>query len=210
MKFKANVPNTAPLTPRAELEMKYNRSRYNLLLVAIVSVINLFTLALNRSYFLFSASIPAIPVMMAMPWSENEVVEFSDFIIPIIIGIALTVPYLLCFLFSKKRPGWMIASLAFFSLDCVYILLEILAAPKDFIPDILFHAWVMFYLITGVIHGFKLRSMPEEEPLPEYNTDAPAENSFDTFNESDFSSEAPKPEAGEDRGDAYVAKEDKE
>lgn len=26
----------------------------------------------------------------------------------------------------------------------------------------------MFYLITGVINGFKLKKMPEDEPLPEF------------------------------------------
>ena len=35
MKFKANVQNTAPMSPREEVEMKYKRSRANLLLVII-------------------------------------------------------------------------------------------------------------------------------------------------------------------------------
>ena len=189
MKFKANVPNTAPMSPREEVEMKYKRSRANLLLVIIVSVVNLFTLALNGSYFLFSASIPAIPVELAMPMTEEEVVVFSDFIVPIIIGIILTVPYLLCWIFSKKRAGWMIPALVFFSLDCLYLFLLATIDPTAVIIDILFHAWVMFYLITGVIHGFKLKKMPEDEPLPEFGAaegEAPAEDGFGTFNEADF------------------------
>ncbi len=208
MKFKANVPNTAPMSPRAEREMKYNRSRANLLLVTIISVVNLFTLALNGSYFLFSATIPAIPVELTMPMSEEEVVVFADFIVPIIIGIILTVPYLLCFFFSKKRVGWMVAALVFFSLDC--LALFALYDLTSVIIDILFHAWVMFYLITGVIHGFKLKSMPEDEPLPEYSTETPAEDTFDTFDQNDFNYEAPKAESDDDRGDSFVAKEDKE
>ena len=188
MKFKANVQNTAPMSPREEVEMKYKRSRANLLLVTIVSVVNLFTLALNGSYFLFSASIPAIPVELAMPMSEEEVVVFSDFIVPIIIGIILTVPYLLCWVFSKKRVGWMIPALVFFSFYCLYILMLTLIEPTAFIIDILFHAWVMFYLITGVINGFKLKKMPEDEPLPEFGAEGetPAEDGFNTFNEADF------------------------
>lgn len=188
MKFKANVPNTAPMSPREEVEMKYKRSRANLLLVIIASVVNLFTLALNGSYFLFSASIPAIPVELAMPMTEEEVVVFSDFIVPIIIGIILTVPYLLCWVFSKKRVGWMIPALVFFSFDCLYLLLLATIDPTAVIIDILFHAWVMFYLITGVKHGFKLKKMPEDEPLPEFTAEgeAPAEDGFNTFNEADF------------------------
>lgn len=189
MKFKANVPNTAPMSPRDEVEMKYKRSRANLLLVIIASVVNLFTLALNGSYFLFSASIPAIPVELAMPMTEEEVVVFSDFIVPIIIGIILTVPYLLCWIFSKKRVGWMIPALVFFSFDCLYLLLLATIDPTAVIIDILFHAWVMFYLITGVKHGFKLKSMPEDEPLPDLGAaegETPTEDSFNTFNEADF------------------------
>ena len=61
--------------------MKYKRSRANLLLVIIVSVVNLFTLALNGSYFLFSASFPAIPVELAMPMSEDEPLpEFGEIV----------------------------------------------------------------------------------------------------------------------------------
>ncbi len=61
--------------------MKYKRSRANLLLVIIVSVVNLFTLALNGSFFLFSASIPAIPVELAMPMSEDEPLpEFGEIV----------------------------------------------------------------------------------------------------------------------------------
>ncbi len=216
MKFKANVPNTAPMSPRDEVEMKYKRSRYNLLLVAIVSIVNLFSLAFSQSYFLFSARLPALFVELALPMSENEVVEPSAFIFPIIIGIILTVPYLLCFFFSKKRPGWMIPALVFFAIDCLFIIFLALFDVTAVIVDILFHGWVMFYLITGVINGFKLKKMPEDEPLPEFGTvgaegDAPAaEDGFNTFSQADFTYEAPKAESTADKGDAFVAKEDKE
>ena len=207
MKFKANVQNTAPMSPREEVEMKYKRSRANLLLVIIVSVVNLFTLALNGSYFLFSASIPAIPVELAMPMTEEEVVVFSDFIVPIIIGIILTVPYLLCWVFSKKRVGWMIPALVFFSFDCLYLFLLATIDPTAVIIDILFHAWVMFYLITGVINGFKLKKMPEEDPLPEFGAEGetPAEDGFNTFNEADFTYTADNTAPAEETADEPVA-----
>ena len=179
MKFNTNAPAAAPTTPRAETEMKYKRSRANLLLVIIASVVNLFTLALNGSYFLFSASIPAIPVELAMPMSEEEVVVFSDFIVPIIIGVILTVPYLLCWIFSKKRAGWMIPALVFFSFDCLYLLLLATLDPTAVLFDILFHAWVMFYLITGVKHGYKLKKMPEDEPLPAFGETVESETAED-------------------------------
>ena len=54
----------------------------------------------------------------------------------------------------------------------------------------------MFYLITGVINGFKLKKMPEEDPLPEFGAkgETPAEDGFNTFNEADFTYTADKAE----------------
>ena len=195
MKFKANVQNTAPMSPREEVEMKYKRSRYNLLLVAIVSIVNLFYMAFGERYFLFSARLPSILVELTLVTAPEDVtVAFADLLVPIVVGVILSLPYLLCFFFSKKRPGWMVAALVFFGLDCIYLLT--MYYLTDVIPDILFHAWVMFYLITGVINGFKLKKMPEDEPLPAFGAegDAPSEDGFNTFNESDFTYTADKAE----------------
>ena len=193
MKFKANVQNTAPMSPREEVEMKYKRSRYNLLLVAIVSIVNLFYMAFGERYFLFSARLPSILVELTLVTAPEDVtVALADLLVPIVVGVILSLPYLLCFFFSKKRPGWMVAALVFFGLDCIYLLT--MYYLTDVIPDILFHAWVMFYLITGVINGFKLKKMPEDEPLPAFGAegDAPSEDGFNTFNEADFTYTADK------------------
>ena len=195
MKFKANVQNTAPMSPREEVEMKYKRSRYNLLLVAIVSIVNLFYMAFGERYFLFSARLPSILVELTLVTAPEDVtVAFADLLVPIVVGVILSLPYLLCFFFSKKRPGWMVAALVFFGLDCIYLLT--MYYLTDVIPDILFHAWVMFYLITGVMNGFKLKKMPEDEPMPAFGAegDAPSEDGFNTFNEADFTYTADKAE----------------
>ena len=185
MKFKANVPNTAPMSPRDEVERKYRNCRANLLMVVLFTVFNLVTYPFVSFYFPFAATIPCYE--MHLTFQENPEVAFAELLIPIIIGIILTVPYLLCWIFSKKRVGWMVAALVFFSLDC--LLLIAMYDLTSVIVDILFHAWVMFYLITGVIHGFKLKSMPEDEPLPNLGAaegETPAEDGFGTFNEADF------------------------
>ena len=111
--------------------------------------------------------------------------EISALVVPFIFGVVLTLPYLLSAIFSKKRVGWMIAALVFFSIDCLYLL--IMYEITSVLIDILFHAWVMFSLITGVINGFKLKKMSEEEPAAETVTETVTENSFDTFDQKDFS-----------------------
>ena len=176
MKFKANTPAAVPTTPRQVTQMKYNRSRGNLLLVILFTVLNLFTVTFGDTYFLFSANLPMLfPAVAAELAADTEYLAGMGMtpedgmiviIVGLVIGLIMTVPYLLCWIFSKKRPGWMVASLVFFSIDCLVLIgLYDLTAV---IFDLLIHAWVMFYLITGVRNGFKLKKMPEDEPLPSF------------------------------------------
>lgn len=219
MKFKANVPNTAPMSPRAELERKYKNCRVELQVVLLFTVINLFSVTFGDTYFLFSATIPMLfPLNFALLAADPEQLAelgvgaegaTTLIIAGLVIGVILTVPYLLCWIFSKKRVGWMVAALVLFSLDCLFLLATF---DMSMIVDILIHAWVMFYLITGVIHGFKLKNMPEDEPLPELGVapegEAPAEDGFNTFNEADFAytaETAKAPETAEENNDSTEA-----
>ena len=203
-----------PMALRGDLEIKYKRSRMNLLLVILFTVVNLFASTFANTYFLFSATIP-----MLLPLGASQIAAdptaMADLGLPpeaattlvivcLVIGIVLTVPYLLCYIFSKKRVGWMIAALVLFSLDCLFLLLTL---DLSMIADILVHAWGMFYLITGVIHGFKLKNLPAEEPV-EVTAEPASENPFDTFDQKDFSYDAAA--SSKDAGDDHVAKSDKE
>ena len=182
MNFKNN-PAAAATTPRQLTELKYKRSRYNLLLVAIVSIVNLFYMVFSGRYFLFSAKMPSILVELTLVTAPEDVtVAFADLLVPIVVGVILSLPYLLCFFFSKKRPGWIVAALVFFGLDCIYLLT--MYYLTDVIPDILFHAWVLFYLVTGVINGYKLKKMPEDEPLPAFGETAEGETAEDEATET--------------------------
>ena len=81
------------------------------------------------------------------------------------VAAVLTLLYLLAWLCSKKQwVGWLIFALVFFVLDTVGMLLSIVIAT-DMIIDILFHAWVIYYLILGIHAHFKLKKLPpDEEP----------------------------------------------
>ena len=210
MKFKANTPYAAPMGPREMTQRKYNNCRANLLLVVLFTVVNLFTLTFGNSYFLFSATLPALfPAVMSELAADTEYLASMGIlpeeasvliIVGLGIGLILTVPYLLCWIFSKKRVGWMVAALVFFSMDCLLLLLTF---DVSMIADILIHAWVMFYLITGVMHGFKLKKMPEDEPLPAFGEvvtegeTAPAEETASDFDESLFEINEEKTEAAD-------------
>jgi hypothetical protein len=149
------------LTPREQLQQKFNTSRMNLLLMIILTLANVVMLiAGSDTMMLFSASIPfyaiAFPVILEMP----------DLFIPgVIVAFVTLLLYFLCWLLSKKRPGWLIFALVLFVLDtlamgAMYLLIEDLSG----ILDVIIHIMVLVYLIQGIIASAKLKKLPEEVP----------------------------------------------
>ena len=84
----------------------------------------------------------------------------------------------------------MIAALVLFSIDSALMLL--LGDFASSILDLVFHAWVIYYLVVGIISANKLKNMPEEEPEAvvaegdaPVETEAPAEESATENGEPD-------------------------
>lgn len=151
----------APQSPA----MKYHTARSNLLLVVAFTAINLVLLVLESDmYFVFSASVPLFLVALGGELAAMLSTE-APYIIGIVAAVAVIGLYLLCYFLSKKQAGWMIVALVLFSIDCLFLLLSF---STDMIIDLLFHAWVMYYLIIGVANGSKKDEQPElpAEPFP--------------------------------------------
>lgn len=165
-------------SPRALYEQKYRTSRMNLLIVTVITAINLILLVTNSdSYFLFSAFIPyfitGTGMLMCGRFPEDyyeglEDMIFLDnsvFVVLLVIAIIITLLYLLAwFMSSKNRVGWLIFSLVFFGIDTLGMLF-INGISFDAILDIIFHAWVIYYLILGISAHNKLKNLPPEEEL---------------------------------------------
>ena len=91
----------------------------------------------------------------------------------------------MCWLFSKKRRGWLIVALVLFSLDTAFLLLNF---DISVIVDILFHGYIIYSLVTGVIAAGKLRTLEEygvEEPIAEFADQLPAEEQADQINQEE-------------------------
>ena len=172
--------NVKQLAPRALYQSKFNSARYNLLLVVAMTAINVILLMLGgSSYFLFSATVPyslAIDGMymtgrMPEEWYADwpASVPFLDsgyMTVMMVIAFAIILVYLACFFFSKNfKTGWMIAAAVVFVLDTLYMVF-IYGVGADSVMDILLHAWVLYYLISGSVYGIKLKKLPEDEPEP--------------------------------------------
>ena len=169
----------ATLTPRQILENKYNSARNNLLLAIAFTLVNIVLLFVDSySYFLFSLFVPYILVYTGRFFcgmfpaeayvDELANMEFLDskvFAVMLVIAIVIVALYFLSWLFSKKqRVGWLIFALVFLSIDTV---LSILIHGVSFygIIDIVFHIWIVAYLVIGIRAHFKLKKMPAEEVI---------------------------------------------
>lgn len=176
----ANIFSSKPATsvqvgPKQTEMNKYNGSRGNLLLVVIATAINVLLLITGSgTYFLFSASVPYVITDLGMylcgmypkdAYAGDEVFLSKGVLAVFVIIAALIVGlYLLCYFLSKKRVGWLIASLVLFCFDTVFMVWNY-GINQSFILDYIFHAWVIVSLILGVRAYFKAKKLPEDHVL---------------------------------------------
>jgi len=164
------------LEAHGRFERKFSTARNNLILVVALTIVNIF-LASGGSdlHFLFSANIP----MMLFYFFY-----YINFALGIILALAATSIYAICWFHSRRNGGWIVAALKFFAIDGLFLLLlltyggsnvsTVLEVSSKFcfvcnfsvIIDIAFYAWIMFYLIIGARAWHKLKAMP-----PDYDLD---------------------------------------
>ena len=171
------------LSPRAKLIGKYNAARANLLAMILITIFNvIIALFGDGTYYLFTAFVPYYVVFDGMfccgklspEWYGGDISEFAFFDISYLVtmvafALVILALYFVFWLLSKNRKvGWMVAALVLFGIDTVG-LLYFYGFYLDVILDILFHAWILYYLISGVVAAKKLKDMPadEEEQEPE-------------------------------------------
>lgn len=165
----------AHLSKKELLEAKYNNSIVNLLLVVAFSVINVVLLVVNSdTYFLFSAFIPYFVADMGMFYSgsypeeyyydvpDTEFADKSFLIVCVAVAAAVILLYLISWFFAKKKKvGWLVFAAVLFSVDTVAMFV-ITGINSDMIMDIVFHAWVIFSLISGIVNYNKWKKLPDE------------------------------------------------
>ena len=145
---------------------KYNNMRLSLLIILVCSVINIFSPLLDF-YMLFSAYVPQwISKLGAYLYLTEGVLVL--YVLAIAMALVMLVPYLLCYIFSKKNVGWMIAALVLFSVDTLFFLIDLVGllaiGEISFVMDLLFHAYALVSLILGVKYGLAMKN----EKAPDY------------------------------------------
>ena len=152
--------------------------RYSLLLIVILTVVNLIMTILDtNTYFLFSASVPYYLVFVGMgiengfvdgAWNVKGTLTYTG----LVIALVIVAVYLLCWLLSKERAGWLTAALVLFIIDTVALVVITFAlydSPMGKLVDFLLHIWAIVELVQGVRGSKKLKALPPaEEPRNVY------------------------------------------
>ncbi|MBQ7172288.1 MAG: hypothetical protein IJR89_08450 [Clostridia bacterium] len=158
------------------LKTNVKNARNNLLLVFAFTLINIILSAVSSDlYFLFSAFIPYVLVTWGRMFCGLYPDEFyteetasakllSPSFFAVFLGIALvfTALYLISWIFSKNKAGWLVFALVFFAVDTAAMFV-ILGFQLSSIIDILFHIWVLASLAWGIRANAKLKALPPEE-----------------------------------------------
>jgi hypothetical protein len=153
---------TQTMTHRESLTQKAKAGRSNLLLAIILTLVNIVMLvAGGDSMLLFSISVPYYAVIFGVILGGQELMITGC----VIAGIIL-LAYFLCWLFSKKHAGWLVAALVMMIVDTLALIgFYLLAQEISGILDLLFHALIIYYIAAGISSSKKLAALPPEVPV---------------------------------------------
>ncbi len=142
---------------RAYDQRRYFTCRSNLLVMTVFTLANLILVALDVDFSLSFSAI--LPLFLCSFGKELAAKTGAAALFPLAIVLAalLILLFFLCWLFSAKRYGWLIPALVFYAADTV-LLLSMITPERllTMIIEIVFHAWVLYYLIAGIIAGRRL------------------------------------------------------
>ncbi|MBQ7172274.1 MAG: hypothetical protein IJR89_08380 [Clostridia bacterium] len=133
-----------PKHTRAYEQRRYFTCRANLFVVTAFSLLHLVLLALGSD---FSLSFAAILPLVVYTFGKGAAAQYGmPALFPVAVFLVglLILFYFLCWLFSKKRYGWLIPALVCYGIDTLVLLSTI--SPEylvSMIIEIVFHAWVL-------------------------------------------------------------------
>lgn len=145
---------------RDQAAAKYRIARLNVMLMLAFTLINIVLLfAESDSFFLFSAMLPYLAVIFGTVIGGTGALVGGIAVAIVILGV-----YFVLWLFSKKKPDFMIPLLVLFILDTLCTLgFYLIAWDLSAVLNLIFHGWVIYYLAMGIRYGQKLKRLPEQQ-----------------------------------------------
>jgi hypothetical protein len=145
--------------------LKFEKARNNLLAVLAFTVVNLILIALDSGLnFLFSATLPQYIFQLGRAL-DSEINGNIFTKAGLIVAFITIIPYFIFWILAKRARGLILAALIFFGIDSLILLFLILNMEfnASFLLEIVFHGWILYYLINGVMAWYKLRNVNKDE-----------------------------------------------
>jgi len=146
------------------LERRIAISRGNLLLMTILTVVNIATYWFELGFMLpFSAFVP-LTIFDFGYYFSIELADPSLFTLGIVLAALIIIFYLIGYILSKKNPRWLMITMWMYIFDTlimIYLFATVFVLNGTMILDIVFHIWVLYYFINGVLAVKKLNLLPE-------------------------------------------------
>ena len=134
---------------------RYRTARGSLLLLILITVLNTVMSATGNyeSYYVFCDYLAYYCAVYGRVFYEE-----SGEMLYLILGCAavalILLPLLLCWIFSKKRRGWMIAALVMVSLDTLLIVADAIGYQDiSYLLSIAFHIWLIVEMVLAIRAG---------------------------------------------------------
>ncbi|MCL2406362.1 MAG: hypothetical protein FWC95_00385 [Defluviitaleaceae bacterium] len=167
---------------RKQLQKRFNSSRANLIGMTFLTCVNIILILTQSAwYFPFSAFIPAFLIYFNSTYHTLSS-TYSFAVLGITAAVLTTSIYVVLWILSKKFKGLIIAALVYFSIDTLILLgitgFVIVNGEFEFfiIIEIMFSAWIIYYLISGTVAWAKMRKLPIDQD----NINANAEEDDET------------------------------
>ena len=160
------------MNERLKFYRQINLARSNLIAMTVLTIVNIAAYFFGGNFgFPFSAFFPYAAVI----FGDIFAAELGD---PMIFywGIALAsislILFFIGYILSKKRHIWLTIVTVLYVLDLIFMTF-IYFPDFDFsaLLDYVFHFWVLYYLVLGVIAVRKIKNLPEEPALDVVKTD---------------------------------------
>ena len=187
----SNAKQQTQQDPISIYSAKYTSARGSLLWISVFTFLNIIFSVIDGSRFLFSAIIPSVlleytrficGMFPAEQYQEYENPQFADkslFWIAVAVSVLVSLFFLLCYFFSKKKVGCLIAALVVFALDTVFMFL-FLTTGIYLVTEIIFHAWAIISLAMGIYAHNKLQALKAAEHFATFTESDPSQAYQDT------------------------------
>lgn len=175
--FEAALEGQDNTRMRAGLMQKYEMGRSNLLLAVILTGVNILLPIFGVDiYMLFSIFTPTFIASLAMILCGKYPAEYytemgldgimfyddTVFFALLVVAVVITLVFLVLWLLSRGgRVVWMIVASALMVVDGVMIFV-LGGLDMYYALDIIFHAWVLYAMISGIVSYYKLKNLPED------------------------------------------------